>query len=423
MAEFTLYGLPMWSVSGPAAPPAPALTLAGAQSLSAGEATTAAVEQTNTRSRRSAPRLAIVPDPGDRARGGDLRRHSGPYGESDSSARHLLVGTGRRAGDASAPDPAEALHPAHRNDGPRRADHGAHVGRRSLRRSGLRPAARRPGRRTRASSRSATSPSRPSCRPCARSSRRRASSNASCSSRGSSSPIRARPTPNPQLGVQRLFSHVGRTGLPLDERRLHLAGVPADRGHRSVGGNAAFAVDVTDLTPSGAGQVKQVVVGVRSGPATVWKFANLAQSPSNPARWSGGVPIAETQFEYFVQAVDAAGNVAVSTNKGFYYNGEVAPPEPLPGHVVGRSRRAGDERLVHERSRRSLVDAPDGVTVEASIDGGAFGRAAEPRSRVTACTRSTCAARTATRRGSSRRSTRRRRRSSSARRRTAGCTS
>ena len=44
------------------------------------------------------------------------------------------------------------------------------------------------------------------------------------------------------------------------------------------------------------------------------------------------VPSAGATFEYFVQAVDAAGNVAVSTNKGFYF--AAAAPRRPPGSIT-----------------------------------------------------------------------------------------
>ena len=135
--------------------------------------------------------------------------------------------------------------------------------------------------------------------------------------------------------------------------------------------NAAFSIDVDDLTPTGPGVVKQVLVGVRSGGSSTWTFANLAQSAGNPLRWTGGVPIVGSSFEYFVQAVDAAGNVAVSTNKGFYFVGAPAPPPPTGGI---EATLIGPHPTGWFTSGAGLViDAPPGVTVEASVDGGLFG--------------------------------------------------
>ncbi len=176
--------------------------------------------------------------------------------------------------------------------------------------------------------------------------------------------------PDPQFGVQRLFSHVaGRVFRSQSTDYISPAFQLIDA--TQVSSNAAFSVDVTDRTPTGTGQVKQVLVGVRSGAASAWTFANLAQSASNPARWTGGVPISGTQFEYFVQAVDAAGNVGVSTNKGFYFVGAPAPPPPT-GDVT--ATLVGTQSNSWFTSSPTLdITAPAGVTVEASVDGGPFG--------------------------------------------------
>ncbi len=135
------------------------------------------------------------------------------------------------------------------------------------------------------------------------------------------------------LGVQRLFNKIGarvlRSGsndfVPPAFTRIDAT---------SVGTTAAFAVDVTDLTQTGAaGTVKRVLVAVRRGNETTWTFSDLGQVGTS-ARWSGGVPlpVAGTPFEYFVQAVDLAGNVAVSTNKGFYY--AAAAPTVPTGNIT-----------------------------------------------------------------------------------------
>jgi CSLREA domain-containing protein len=179
--------------------------------------------------------------------------------------------------------------------------------------------------------------------------------------------------PDPQVGVQRLFSHVaGRVFRSQSTDYIP----PAFQliNATKVGTNAAFAVDVTDRTPTGAGQVKQVVVGVRSGTATAWTFVNLAQSSTNPTRWSGGAPISGTDFEYFVQAVDAAGNVAVSTNKGFYFVGAPAPAPPTGG-ITASVAGAHTGNGWFTASPALSVSAPQGVTFQVSIDGGPFGPA------------------------------------------------
>ena len=113
-------------------------------------------------------------------------------------------------------------------------------------------------------------------------------------------------------------------------------------------------------------------MGVRSGSSPTWTFVNLAQSASNPLRWTGGAPITGSSFEYFVQAVDTgAGNVAVSTNKGFYFAGSPAPPAPTGGI---EATLTGPHPTGWFTNGAGLnITAPSGVTVEASVDGGPFG--------------------------------------------------
>jgi len=144
-----------------------------------------------------------------------------------------------------------------------------------------------------------------------------------------------------------------------------------------VGSTAAFSVDVTDLMPTGPGTtgpgtVKRVLVAVRSGTAHDWTFTDLAQSTSDPKHWTGGAPVTGTQFEYFVQAVDAAGNVAVSTNKGFYFSGAILPPPTggIDGSLSGPQN--GDW---FTGSAALNITKPAGVEVEVSVDGGPFGPA------------------------------------------------
>jgi Tol biopolymer transport system component len=122
--------------------------------------------------------------------------------------------------------------------------------------------------------------------------------------------------------------------------------------------------------------VKQVVVGVRSGSDTAWTFANLTQS-ANPTRWTGGVSISGSQFEYFVQAVDENGNVGVSTNKGFYYDGATTPPAPT-GDITATLTGGAPTNGWFTATPGLNVTAPAGVTTQVSIDGGAFKSPPDP---------------------------------------------
>ena len=78
--------------------------------------------------------------------------------------------------------------------------------------------------------------------------------------------------------------------------------------------------------------MKRVLVGYKDSgdPGTAWHFVDLAQSGTTP-NWSAVAPLIGPHLQYFVQAVDANGNVAVSTNKGVYY--QETPPAAATGGV------------------------------------------------------------------------------------------
>jgi hypothetical protein len=72
------------------------------------------------------------------------------------------------------------------------------------------------------------------------------------------------------------------------------------------------SVEVTDLS-----DVTRVGVSYTLGEST-WTTVDLSQNTDNPNQWIGTIPNGET-IEWFVQAVDGAGNVAISDNKGAYF--------------------------------------------------------------------------------------------------------
>ena len=133
-------------------------------------------------------------------------------------------------------------------------------------------------------------------------------------------------------GTQRLFSH--EAGTVFSSPSTDYA-PPAftTLDAQVAGGSALFAVDVTDRDGNAAGTVKRVVVGYLETGGSVWHFIDLVQAAPGSSRWSGSGPLTGTHLQYFVQAVDANGNVGVSTNKGLYYN-EVPPPPPPSGGVA-----------------------------------------------------------------------------------------
>ncbi len=128
--------------------------------------------------------------------------------------------------------------------------------------------------------------------------------------------------------------------------------------------NAAFAVEVA------GGDAERVVAGYRSGNENVWQFVDLAEGTAG--RWSGGGPVNAATFEYFLQVVDEAGNVGVSTNKGFYFDGAQLPPDPTPNGPLELDPPAPNANGWFTGSVVVGVDGPEDVVVQVSIDGGPY---------------------------------------------------
>ena len=171
--------------------------------------------------------------------------------------------------------------------------------------------------------------------------------------------------------MQRLFTHIG--GRVFRSSSTDFAAPVYKRIDAvQVGTTAAFTVDVTGNQPA-SDSVKQVIVGVRSGTSSTWSFVNLTQLASDPThiRWTGGIPVSGTnEFEYFVQAVDGNGNVAVSTNKGFYFVGSPAPQSSgeIQASLTGTPTQSG----WYTNGTSLAVTVPEGVTYQVSVDGGAY---------------------------------------------------
>jgi hypothetical protein len=87
------------------------------------------------------------------------------------------------------------------------------------------------------------------------------------------------------------------------------------------GGTLSVDAHVTD-DQGGANGVTRVrllaVVDPRSAATTTWAGIDLVRTPGSD-EWSGSLPAAGTHVEYILQAVDAAGNVGVSSDKADNY--------------------------------------------------------------------------------------------------------
>ena len=93
-----------------------------------------------------------------------------------------------------------------------------------------------------------------------------------------------------------------------------------------------FAVDVTDDVGGAAG-VKRVLALYRDA-SGVWKSTEM--SHNNSTRWSGAGPLTGNSVEWFIQAVDRSGNVAVTSNKALLQSVVTPPPTGnIEAHATG----------------------------------------------------------------------------------------
>jgi hypothetical protein len=114
------------------------------------------------------------------------------------------------------------------------------------------------------------------------------------------------------VGIHRLYNQIG--GYVLYAAPAETDFTPPELGPletQNIGSGVGFAVNVTDA----AGTVEDVKVIYRDCLGT-WRLSTL--QPSGVSRWSGGGTVAPSgcaEIDYYVQAVDDAGNVAVSSKK------------------------------------------------------------------------------------------------------------
>jgi WD40-like Beta Propeller Repeat/Peptidase family C25 len=131
-------------------------------------------------------------------------------------------------------------------------------------------------------------------------------------------------------------------------------------------GLVSFSTDVVDLPTESAADVARVLVAFRDETSSVWRFLDLKRGTG--ANWGGAASVTGTEVDYFMQAVDKWGNVAVSTNKGLLFAG--APPAPPTGGGVDPSLTGQVTAGWFSPSAGLQVEAEEGVAVSVSIDGG-----------------------------------------------------
>ena len=129
------------------------------------------------------------------------------------------------------------------------------------------------------------------------------------------------------------------------------------------GSTVGFAVDVTDNV-GGADGVKRVLVLYRDENAGgVWK--SIEMSHSSP-RWSGAGPLVGSSVEWFMQGVDAAGNVSVISNKAHLQSVETPPST---GDIEAVASGPQTNGWFTDTVSVAISGAPD---IEYSLDHAAF---------------------------------------------------
>ena len=109
-----------------------------------------------------------------------------------------------------------------------------------------------------------------------------------------------------------------------------------------------FAVNVDDR--DGFDTVKRVLALYKDGTGA-WRSVDLSHAAPSK-RWSGGGPFSGSAAEWFIQAVDAHGNVTVISNKANI--DPVTLPDPTGGisAIVTPEPRTNVRRVVHGRRDR-----------------------------------------------------------------------
>ncbi|MHB8641538.1 MAG: ABC transporter substrate-binding protein [Gaiellaceae bacterium] len=163
------------------------------------------------------------------------------------------------------------------------------------------------------------------------------------------------------VGTQRLFDSSSVKvyySASKDFTKPDVGPIAVDRVGSSLVG---FSVHVTDTDPTGGTpQVKRVFVNYLDG--TTWRKIDLGSA--NGTDWSGAGPLGGTATTYFLEAIDAAGNVSVVADKG-QTAPAVAPTSSGGVTVTVTGTTVGDWFT-------SAATATFSSSVTYSLDGGAL---------------------------------------------------
>jgi hypothetical protein len=167
-------------------------------------------------------------------------------------------------------------------------------------------------------------------------------------------------------GVQRLFTSVDAQVYYSDSDDF----IPPNLSRVDAvvtGPVVSFLVNATDNSPATVKRVLVVFREVRTEASSDWRSVELVQTPGTN-RWTGGARITSSEVEYFVQAVDSSGNVAVASNKGRLHEASSLPSLPPEVTVTGDE---GDNGWFLGDATVTITGA-EGVLFGVSVDGQPF---------------------------------------------------
>ncbi|HEX7254835.1 MAG TPA: right-handed parallel beta-helix repeat-containing protein, partial [Gaiellaceae bacterium] len=176
--------------------------------------------------------------------------------------------------------------------------------------------------------------------------------------------------PDPEgFGIQRRFTNL--------QGRIYYA-APGEQDFRparlgpvtafEVGSTVGFALDVEDRDEAGEPGIVRRVVALYRDCSSVWKLAELSKDPESN-RWSGGGPVGCNTIDYFIQAVDGAGNVAITHKKALLET--IIVPETV-GTIAAVCNEAPCAGWYTGDVAVTLTSSTPGVAIEYSVDGEPF---------------------------------------------------
>ncbi len=165
------------------------------------------------------------------------------------------------------------------------------------------------------------------------------------------------------VGVERRYTSVGALVLYSNSGDF-TAPTVLDTRAALIGGDVAFTVDARDDLSDNVRRVTVLFHDLSNGQ---WRNVDLVHDAGTD-RWTGGAPVGG-QVQYMAFAVDAAGNVATTTNKGDLYAAvQPSPPAGLSVTVDGAPAPANTGWLANASI---TVSGTSGVVFDYSIDGAA----------------------------------------------------